>query len=259
MPLQGSGQITLTDIQNEFGGSNPIDMSEYYRGGAYVTQNNTNVPTSGTISMSNFYGGQRAASVFGNALWFSIGAGGQTTINLNALGSGYKTLILLTHNNSGDGIAEALINDPTSSLGGISRDRIAYTTAGDAASWAGVHRQLLGTAGSVTITQPSGYPGGVLCHGFIVSGQLVPYFGNSTTTGTSLSLSVSAGGITFISTTSVFSSGITQPSNLTYGTVAIAGNGHSGYRLNPTTGTVGHSWTVGAVNWAAAAMSYSVV
>lgn len=56
MALPPSGTITLANIQTEFGGSNPIGLSEYYRGGAYVTSNNTNVPTSGVISLSNFYG-----------------------------------------------------------------------------------------------------------------------------------------------------------------------------------------------------------
>ena len=55
--LQSSGTIDLTDIQTEFGGTNPIGLSEYYRGGANTTSNNSNVPTSGAISMSNFYGG----------------------------------------------------------------------------------------------------------------------------------------------------------------------------------------------------------
>lgn len=54
--MQSSGAITLAQIQAEFGGSNPIAMSEYYRGGAYVTNNNISVPTNGTISVSNFYG-----------------------------------------------------------------------------------------------------------------------------------------------------------------------------------------------------------
>ena len=31
MALQGSGAITLAQVQSEFGGSNPISMSEYYR------------------------------------------------------------------------------------------------------------------------------------------------------------------------------------------------------------------------------------
>jgi hypothetical protein len=55
MALQSSGLITLAQVQAEFGGSNPISMSEYYRGGAYTTTNNTGVPTSGSISLSNFY------------------------------------------------------------------------------------------------------------------------------------------------------------------------------------------------------------
>ena len=34
MALQSSGAISLSDIQTEFGGGNPISLSEYYRGGA---------------------------------------------------------------------------------------------------------------------------------------------------------------------------------------------------------------------------------
>jgi len=56
MALPSSGTISLNDIQTEFGGTNPISMSEYYRGGSFVTDNNTSVPTSGTIDMGDFYG-----------------------------------------------------------------------------------------------------------------------------------------------------------------------------------------------------------
>lgn len=60
MTLPSSGPLSLADIQAEFGGSNPISLSEYYAGGAYVpagtTGTNGPVPTSGTISISNFYG-----------------------------------------------------------------------------------------------------------------------------------------------------------------------------------------------------------
>lgn len=62
MALQSSGAISLSDIQNEFGGNNPISLSEYYRGGSYVTDNNTGVPTSGGISIGNFYGTVRQFS-----------------------------------------------------------------------------------------------------------------------------------------------------------------------------------------------------
>ena len=36
MALQASGQISLADLQTEYGGSNPIGMNEYYRGGSLV-------------------------------------------------------------------------------------------------------------------------------------------------------------------------------------------------------------------------------
>lgn len=72
MALQSSGTITLAQIQAEFGGSNPISLSEYYRNGAYVTSNNTSVPTSGTIRVSNFYGAVKGITV----TYQLIGAGG---------------------------------------------------------------------------------------------------------------------------------------------------------------------------------------
>ena len=36
MTLQASGAISLYEIQNEFGGSDPISLSEYYKNGSYV-------------------------------------------------------------------------------------------------------------------------------------------------------------------------------------------------------------------------------
>ena len=63
MTLPVSGALSLADIQTEFGGSNPVGLDEYYRGGAYVTANNTSVPTSGAISVSNFYGATRRIAI----------------------------------------------------------------------------------------------------------------------------------------------------------------------------------------------------
>ena len=63
MPLQTSGAISLSQIQSEFGGSNPIALSEYYRNGSYVNSNSSNIPTSGQIKFSDFYGAQAQASV----------------------------------------------------------------------------------------------------------------------------------------------------------------------------------------------------
>lgn len=49
MALQSSGAISLLNVQTEFGGANPISISEYYGVDA-------GVPGSGTISLSDFYG-----------------------------------------------------------------------------------------------------------------------------------------------------------------------------------------------------------
>lgn len=58
MPLPASGQITSEQIRAQYGGSTPFRIQDYYRGGARVpnTAPNQNIPTSGPISFSNFYG-----------------------------------------------------------------------------------------------------------------------------------------------------------------------------------------------------------
>lgn len=58
MALPSSGLITLANLQAEFGGSNPISLSEYYRGGAYVPDSSytDTIPTSGVITLQNFRG-----------------------------------------------------------------------------------------------------------------------------------------------------------------------------------------------------------
>lgn len=55
MVLQSSGAISLSNIQTEFGGSNPIAISEYY-GAA------SGIPSSGTISFNDFYGKSSGAT-----------------------------------------------------------------------------------------------------------------------------------------------------------------------------------------------------
>ena len=65
MTLPNSGPVTFASIQTEFGGSNPISLSEYYRGGSLVPNhgNTSNIPTSGTISVNNFYGTSQQAPI----------------------------------------------------------------------------------------------------------------------------------------------------------------------------------------------------
>ena len=58
MPIGSSGALSLSDIQTEFGGSNPISLSEYYAGGSNVPSgisgDNGAIPSSGAIDISDF-------------------------------------------------------------------------------------------------------------------------------------------------------------------------------------------------------------
>ena len=58
MALPSSGPLAFTNIQTEFGGTNPIGLNEYYRGGGLVpvSSTTTTIPSSGTIAANNFYG-----------------------------------------------------------------------------------------------------------------------------------------------------------------------------------------------------------
>ena len=56
MPVPSSGPVAISDLVDEFGGTAPHSMSEYYRNGVNVPSNNTNVPTSGAFGLSNARG-----------------------------------------------------------------------------------------------------------------------------------------------------------------------------------------------------------
>ena len=67
MTLPSSGQISFLDLQNEFGGSYPISSNEYYRGGSYASPTEVtspNIPTSGQVSMSQYYGTKKWNMVY---------------------------------------------------------------------------------------------------------------------------------------------------------------------------------------------------
>lgn len=55
----------MSQIITEFGGSAPYKLSNYYRGGGLVpnTAANVNVPTSGPIKLSDFYGASASSRI----------------------------------------------------------------------------------------------------------------------------------------------------------------------------------------------------
>jgi len=91
MTLQTSGAISLSQVQSEFGGGNPISMSEYYRGGSYV-------PTSVGGSAGAWSGYQANASTYywsvvGNANyleWANVNVGGFSSSASSHTSGGYE-------------------------------------------------------------------------------------------------------------------------------------------------------------------------
>jgi hypothetical protein len=65
MVLQATGEISLLDIQNEFGGAVPINMDEYYQNVNNSYANGVSgIPNTGTqLSLSNFYGKTKVISI----------------------------------------------------------------------------------------------------------------------------------------------------------------------------------------------------
>lgn len=86
MALPSSGPISSSMIQTEFGGSNPIRISEYYRDGGNVpdTATNVNIPTSGQIKFGDFYNGSDLVPYE-----YSLGYGGNATGACNFGAEGY--------------------------------------------------------------------------------------------------------------------------------------------------------------------------
>jgi hypothetical protein len=88
MALQSSGAISLSQIQSEFGGSNPISLSEYYSGGSQVGSWVTGVPSSGAISLGDFYGTSQYIDPTAGTTYFSISGSLVLTTSNGATGSG---------------------------------------------------------------------------------------------------------------------------------------------------------------------------
>jgi hypothetical protein len=87
MTIPSSGPVTFTDIQTEFGGTNPIALNEYYAGGGLVPAGTTGtygpVPSSGQISVQNFYGTTAFTPVYIEEVfqtWLYNGTGSTQTI-----------------------------------------------------------------------------------------------------------------------------------------------------------------------------------
>lgn len=86
MAIKKTGPIDFQDIIDEFGGTDEAKLSEYYKGGRVpFSPLNANVPTSGAISLSDFYGATNVVSV---TLMIQGGGGGGGNGFADGSGSG---------------------------------------------------------------------------------------------------------------------------------------------------------------------------
>lgn len=78
MALPTSGPISFSQIQAEFGGANPISLSEYYRGGSYV-------PSTIPATIPTFIREPASGEAYsrGTTSWVVSYAFGSITINWN--------------------------------------------------------------------------------------------------------------------------------------------------------------------------------
>ena len=93
MALQGSGTITLAQVQSEFGGSNPISMSEYYRGGSYVPTTVTGSYSSYQFSISAYHWltyGYTVTIEWNNSVVYTTTSGNPSTTSLTTGGYDYN-------------------------------------------------------------------------------------------------------------------------------------------------------------------------
>jgi hypothetical protein len=58
MPIASSGTVKFSDIKNQFGGSDTIKLSDYYKAGSRVDKTTINnaVPTSSTVKLTDYRG-----------------------------------------------------------------------------------------------------------------------------------------------------------------------------------------------------------
>ena len=156
-----STNTKLTDIQTEFGGSNPIQLSEYYSGGplvpAGVVAPNGPIPSSGQISIGQFRGavsaefvaatGGTIATVGDYKIHTFTGPGTFTVSNAgNAAGSNAVDYMVEAGGGGGG-------NDCGGGGGGAGgfRESVPSPAAGTASPAAK-------SAGALTVTAPTGYP-----------------------------------------------------------------------------------------------------
>ena len=162
MALQSSGAISFGDLRTEykFGSNTAVSMADYYRGGSTILAlagNNTatnlsaSVPTSGTISLNNFYSqekgfqktfsadasSQDASTIFGSD--YSVDYPKRIVINSSVTISGLNGVDAIKYPSGADGTLTITNNGTISAAGSycinnLSSQTVAVTNNGTVTS-----------------------------------------------------------------------------------------------------------------------------
>ena len=97
MVIQSTGQISLLDIQNEFGGDNPIHLSEYYNNGIYIEDIDELPLINNEISIGNFYSKKKTPTIIIVTYNDNTFLNSEDIYEYTDLGENYK-IILLKYN-----------------------------------------------------------------------------------------------------------------------------------------------------------------
>ena len=86
--MPASGAIAFSDLRSVFGTAASTPISSYYKGGSYVPNitANASVPTSGQVSMSNYYSARTVNSASATGGYSSYTSGSDTVFNFTSSG-----------------------------------------------------------------------------------------------------------------------------------------------------------------------------
>lgn len=118
MTLPASGNISILDLCTEFGATAPKSLTDFYKGGTWVPNiaANAAVPTSGSISLTNFYSARKLDVTMTAIDWADTSG---TTLNLTSSAqtiAGIDTSVTLKvtfTTTNGGGLADYRINGIT--------------------------------------------------------------------------------------------------------------------------------------------------
>lgn len=153
MALSNSGSISLSQIQTEYGGSNPISLNEYYNGGSLVLPNNSSTANSSTPGFDSVTGGSGKST-------FSQTFSGWAHANLFDSSQAFETFSSPGGQTQSASIAKVSGADLAGnagtipSSGAVQFDHYRATNAGTNASFTcyGIGTQKVGSLGITTLT-----------------------------------------------------------------------------------------------------------